>query len=71
MSAIEGDNLPLDPEASKECKPISSSSLRQSSKPIVWHMYGADINIRIVDGVPHVNGDRVESAVGGAEKFRK
>jgi hypothetical protein len=33
-----------------------------NSKPIVWHMFGHDIDIRIVDGVPHVNGARVEPA---------
>lgn len=51
--ALPADGTPTVAIASKGTK---------SAKPVVWHMYGSDINIRVVDGIPYVNGEKVEPA---------
>jgi hypothetical protein len=61
---MASENLPNGPQdtSSVELNSMQPSkpTSKPLSKPIVWHLYGADINIRVVDGVPYVNDEKVE-----------
>jgi hypothetical protein len=50
-----------EPPIPQEAPPATPNRL----PPTVWHIFGADIRIEIVDGVPHVNGKRVDPAGKG------
>jgi hypothetical protein len=71
-------NEPLDQRRDEATGSSSNDSVTSPSpmrantapKPIVWHMFGSDIEIRIVDGIPIVNGAKVEPASSFENKAR-